>query len=104
MQLHPYNVTLIDGRIIERRAWTGGRESSYPRTSPLYRLWLALSADMFVEQVDMWRAYWGDEPNDDTLGIYWNRAKGDAYATISEAAWGGFQFFSEQQEENADGE
>ena len=97
MKLRPYQIDLPDGRKIERRAWTGGRSASYSRSHPCYYLWLDLSCHMFAEQVDMWRAYWGDEPSMDTLNIFWDRAKADAYATISGALYDGFQFTGQDQ-------
>jgi hypothetical protein len=57
-------------------AWTSLEEAS-PRER-------RLSVLLFEEQMRDFRNYWGDEPNLDTQGIFWNRARHDAHSTMRE--------------------
>lgn len=65
-------------------AWTGGDSERPVAQCSLFEIRLALS--LYAEQVQTFSAYWGDAPTDDTCGIFWNRARGDAHATMRDAA------------------
>jgi len=59
-------------------AWMGG---SRPPTPPPEDVAI-LSNRLFDEQVNTWREFWGDEPDEDTLGIFRDRALYDAWASL----------------------
>lgn len=63
-------------------AWTGG--SSPRKPSQMSSVEASFVKYLFRQQVATFRAYWKDAPNRDTLGIFWRRARGDAWASIRE--------------------
>jgi hypothetical protein len=65
-----------------RRAWTGGtRPAPLARIDAIER---ALVQLFYVEQIDTWQDYWHETPPADVIEIFWNRARGDAHATLRE--------------------
>lgn len=65
---------------ISRKAWTGG--SSPPADLLTIPGVAAIVLAFYVEQCDDFATFWNEAPNTDTAGIFWNRAKSDAWATI----------------------
>lgn len=61
-----------------RRAWTGG---DGPRALGTLGIERRTVSEFFREQVTIWRDFWHDMPDRDTLRIFWNRARHDAHAT-----------------------
>lgn len=43
-----------------------------------------LVAEIFAEQVETYSEFWKVPPDDDTISIFWNRARHDAHATFRE--------------------
>lgn len=61
-------------------AWTGGSRPNKP--SAISNAEAGIQKALFGEQVMVFRNYWGDSPNWDTLRIFFNRARYDAHATF----------------------
>ena len=77
---------LADGTLVPMHAWTGGHEKAeVARNHPRYWDWLQIVTELMTEQGQTFRAYWGDEPDQDTLEIFWSRAKADAYRSLERA-------------------
>jgi hypothetical protein len=72
--------TIVRQQRINAIAWTGG--SRPPSPSKASNALCGIQKALFGEQVNDFINYWGDEPNWDTLRIYFNRARYDAHATI----------------------
>jgi len=64
-------------------AWTGGSKPlPVPLISHEERKILVF---LFQEQIIKYLNYWHDYPDDDTVRIFWNRARYDAHATMRES-------------------
>jgi hypothetical protein len=60
-------------------AWMGGsRPAKLSRIGMLER---STVSNLFREQFDTFRDYWGTAPDADTARLFWNRARHDAHAT-----------------------
>lgn len=66
--------------ILKSIAWMGGT-SPFPYKS-LSSAQRGFISRLFRAQVTTFRQYWGDMPNLDTCRIFFNRAQGDAHATL----------------------
>lgn len=64
-------------------AWTGGDTPPRRFADPMYR---AMRRALLAEQMAIWRSGWGDEPKLDTVRIFANRAKMDAWRSFTEHA------------------
>lgn len=66
-------------------AWTGGGEPRPWRTlttmGPAELAEREYALSLYREQIEAFRRQWCDMPNRDTLGIFWGRARFDAFAT-----------------------
>lgn len=67
----------MDTRI---KRWMGG--SVPPEGFPATPDEIALYEKLLNEQLEVWRGYWGDEPDADTLETFKGRARYDAWATL----------------------
>lgn len=64
-------------------AWTGG---SAPRPlAEISRGEFALAWRLYCEQLNTWAAFWQTAVPHDVRETFWNRARGDAHATVREA-------------------
>lgn len=61
-------------------AWTGGTvpPDDFGPGNDVYE-------HLLLEQIETYTAFWGTSPDDDTLDIFRNRARLDAWATIRES-------------------
>lgn len=64
------------------RAWTGG--SAPADLSAVSEAEYSLVMRLYNAQIETFRSFWGDDPKDDTLKIYLNRARHDAHATLNQ--------------------
>ena len=65
---------------IKHVAWTGGSFPLSPADTP--RDEWQYSNQLFHEQVEMFQAFWGDDPDLNTRNVFWLRARADAHATF----------------------
>ncbi len=68
--------------VLEHIAWTGG-------TSPRPFRYVSVAEEMYTfelfwDQCNDFRGYWGDGPDSDVASIFWGRARYDAHATFLE--------------------
>lgn len=64
----------------KRHAWTGGTSPlAWHLVSECERCLVVL---FYVEQVDTWQDYWHEVPSAGLQNLFWQRARGDAHATV----------------------
>lgn len=64
--------------------WMGGTPPRAP--SEISPAEAGMQKFLFLEQVTVFRRYWGDSPDWDTLRIFYNRARHDAHASWRDRA------------------